>query len=63
MDENIQYGFRSKDGEIHGLNVRGAANITEAVLEAAVSLMRGGLEADGKIFQVDDIVEWVDIPG
>ena len=63
MDENIQYGFRSKDGEIHGLNVRGAANITEAVLEAAVSLMRGGLEADGKIFQVDDIVGWIDIPG
>ena len=63
MGENIQYGFRSKDGEIHGLNVRGAANITEAVLEAAVSLMRGGIEADGKVFQVDDIVEWVDIPG
>ena len=63
MDENIQYGFRSKDGEIHGLNVRGAANITEAVLEAAVSLMRGGLEADGKVFQVDDIVGWIDIPG
>ena len=63
MDENIQYGFRSKDGEIHGINVRGVANITEAVLEAVTDLMKGGIWADGKIFTADDIAEWVDIPG
>jgi len=63
MEENIQYGFKDKDGVIHKLNVRGASNITEAVLEAATNLMRGGIEADGKTFKVDDIMQWVDIPG
>ena len=62
--ENIQYGFIDKDGEKHKLNVRGAGNITEAVFEVAASLMKGGLEADdGKVYQVDDIMGYVDIPG
>lgn len=64
MEENIQYGFRDKDGQFHKLNVRGAGNITEAVLEAVTSLMHGGIEAeDGKVYHVDDIVGWLDIPG
>ena len=63
MDENIQYGFRTKDGEIHAINVRGADNITEAVLEVAVSLMKGGVEADGKVYQASDIAGYDDIPG
>lgn len=61
--KNIQYACRTKDGELHELNVRGAANITEAVLEAVTGLMHGGLELDGKTYTVGDIVGYLDIPG
>ena len=61
--ENIQYSFRTKDGEIHEINVRGAQNLVEAVFEIAAALMKGNIEADGKTYGVDDIVEFADIPG
>ena len=64
MKENIQYACRTKDGELHELNVRGCANITEAVLEVAASLMeKGSIELDEKTYKVGDIMEYVDIPG
>ena len=61
--DNIQYGFKTKDGLTHPINVRGADNITEAVFEIAANLMKGGIEADGKLYKVEDIVEYTDIPG
>ena len=61
--DNIRYGYRTKDGEIHKINVRGADNLTEAVMEVVTSLMKGGIEDEGKTYQVGDIVEYVDIPG
>lgn len=64
MNENIQYGFRTRDGQIHAINVRGAENITEAVFEVAARLMKDGrIETDDGIYKVDDIVEYTDIPG
>ena len=62
--ENIQYACRTRDGELHELNVRGAANITEAVFEVAAGLMRDGIIVlDGKDYKVGDIVGYLDIPG
>ena len=62
--ENIQYGFRTKDGEIHQINVRGAENITEAIFEVVTNLMKNGdIYVDGKVYTVNDIVEYMDIPG
>ena len=61
--ENIQYACRTRDGEIHELNIRGAANITEAIFEFATSLMHGEIELDGKHYTVDDIAGYLDIPG
>jgi len=64
MDENIQHAFLTRNWEIHKVNVRGVGNITEAVFEAASSLMKGGIETDdGKVYQADDIIGWFDIPG
>ena len=62
--ENIQYACRTKDGELHELNVRGCANITEAVLEVAATLMNNGsIELDEKTYKAGDIVGYLDVPG
>ena len=61
--ENIQYGFTTRDGKHHDMNVKGAGNLTEAVFEVAAALMKGGIEVEGKIYKVDDIVGYDDIPG
>ncbi len=63
MDENIRYAFITKDGEKHRINVDRAANLTEAIFEIVASLMRGGVEVDGKLYTVDDIIGYCDIPG
>lgn len=61
---NIQYACRTRDGELHKLNIRGAANITEAIFEVATGLMHSGsIELDEKTYTVDDIVGYLDIPG
>lgn len=61
--DNIQYGYKTRDGLTHPINVRGAGNLTEAIFEVITSLMKGGIETDGEIYQVDDIVAYVDLPG
>ena len=62
--ENIQYACRTTDGELHELNVGGVANITEAVLEVAATLMNDGfIELDEKDYKVGEIVGYLDIPG
>lgn len=62
--ENIQYGFKTKDGLTHPINVRGADNLTEAVFEVVARLLKGGtIEVDGRTYTADDIIEYIDIPG
>lgn len=62
--ENIQYACRTRDGELHDLNVRGADNLTEAVFEVAAGLMKNGIiELDGKDYKAGDIVCYLDTPG
>ena len=61
--ENIQYEIMTRDGKSHKINVRGAANLTEAVFEVAALLMKGGLVIGGKTYKVDDIIAYGDIPG
>ena len=63
MEENIQYAFITKDGKKHPINVNSVGNLTEAIFEIVANLMKGGVEADGKIYTVDDIVGYCDIPG
>ena len=58
MEENIRYIFKTKDGEKHEISVSGAANLMDAVLEVASSIMHGELDVN-----VDDIVAFMDIPG
>ena len=61
--ENIRYGYKTKDGKTHKINVRGADNITEAIFEVVTSLMKGGIEDEGVVYTVDDVIGYVDIPG
>ena len=56
--DNIQYAYRTRDGELHPINVAGCHNVTDAVFEVVSSILNGDLD-----ITVDDIVEYRDIPG
>ena len=58
MEENIQFAYKIRDGEVRIINVAGVRTILDAAFELASSIMNGDLDIDPA-----DIVQITDIPG
>lgn len=58
MNENIQFAYVTKDGDVHPINVAGVNNIIGAALELAQSFVDGAMD-----IAPEEIVKIIDIPG